>query len=74
MNILLLLLVSCVFLLGRYSMKAKMTRLQKENQQLRDTLDKALHLERLGAQTYSQIVCELIAAYTQAQRDVQSRK
>ena len=63
-----------VFLLGYYSREDETARLQKENRQLRDLLDKACSLDELGAQTYSKIVCELVAIYTQAQRDAQGKK
>ena len=63
-----------VFLLGYYSREAETARLQKENRQLRDLLDKACSLDELGAQTYSKIACELAAAYAQVQREAQSRK
>lgn len=63
-----------VFLLGYYSREDETARLQKENRQLRDLLDKACSLDELGAQTYSKIACELAAAYAQVQREAQSRK
>ena len=63
-----------VFLLGYYSREDETERLQKENRQLRDLLDKACSLDELGAQTYSKIACELAAAYAQVQREAQSRK
>ena len=55
-------------------MDAETERLQKENRQLRDLLDKVCSLDELGAQTYSKIACELAAAYAQVQREAQSRK
>lgn len=63
-----------VLLLGYYSREDETARLQKENRQLRDLLDKACSLDELGAQTYSKIACELAAAYAQVQREAQSRK
>lgn len=63
-----------VFLLGYYSREDETARLQKENRQLRDLLDKACSLDELSAQTYSKIACELAAAYAQVQREAQSRK
>ena len=63
-----------VFLLGYYSREDETARLQKENRQLRNLLDKACSLDELSAQTYSKIVCELVAIYTQAQRDAQGKK
>lgn len=63
-----------VFLLGYYSREDETARLQKENRQLRDLLDKVCSLDELGAQTYSKIACELAAAYAQVQREAQSRK
>lgn len=78
MNISLLLFVGLVlfgvFWLGRCSADAKATRMEKENQQLRDMLDKTFLLEKLGAQTYAQIACELAAAYAQSQKGVQDKK
>ena len=78
MNISLLLFIGFVlfsmFQLGRCSMDAETERLQEENRQLRDLLDKACSLDELGAQTYSKIACELAAAYAQVQREAQSRK
>lgn len=62
------------FMLGCCSSNAKVLRLQKENQQLRDILDKVFYLEKLGTQTYSKVTCDLVAMYAEAQRDTQNRK
>lgn len=62
------------FMLGCCSSNAKMMRLQKENQQLRDILDKVFYLEKLGAQTYSKVTCDLVAMYAEAQGDTQNKK
>jgi len=58
-------IVDSAYTFGRYMAKRQIKQLERENQMLRDLLNKTMCMEKLTSQTYSKIVREFTAANAQ---------
>lgn len=55
-------IVDSAYTFGRYMAKRQINQLERENQMLRDLLNKTMCMEKLTSQTYSKIIREFTEA------------